>query len=445
MKLDSTLEHGSTPELSSTLKHVSTATPLQPALFPLHEMKRPSSSGGVSANHNVRQDVPRNDHVGVEEIGSVSANPNLRQEALQNDPLGTDEDGGASMLLASIAEEGEIFVLAPERLRRSTSSTPSPELARQGSRNLQDSFDTEDYTEMWPSDPQLFTSTPTARVQDITYPAIPQKRKAAESFKDKYPASTRDGSRGIPEQSAQVELPGAKDRPSSMESRIADNSEDGVLTGIQKADGIKAQNVTPLGQEQSLTLRGYRSLSPNSWLSNDAIDIGLAAFNPDPDRFHIFDTAFVKADQRSQMKVSPRVAKVLQQNQKLCALICPVNLSQSHWTLGIIEVPQRQVLIFDSLNTSPCSSEWATTIQCLAKTILDDIGDEAADTSTPWKVAKLQTNLQQRDSFSCGIYIIATATLYMHGVLDRFPELEPLVKEINESQINISAIEPRKP
>ena len=64
--------------------------------------------------------------------------------------------------MSAVDREEDVFVLAPERLYRSL-SVLSPELARLGDRNIQDSFGTEDDTDLWASGEQSFPPTRIAR------------------------------------------------------------------------------------------------------------------------------------------------------------------------------------------------------------------------------------------------------------------------------------------
>lgn len=118
-------------------------------------------------------------------------------------------------MLSAVNEEKEVFFLAAERLRRSL-SVPSPKVARLGDRSIQDSFGTENDTDIWASVEQSFTPTRIARVQDRAYPSIPQKRKASGDSHDYALASTENQICSTAEHSKQTQSTDVKTETNSM-------------------------------------------------------------------------------------------------------------------------------------------------------------------------------------------------------------------------------------
>jgi Ulp1 family protease len=102
-------------------------------------------------------------------------------------------------------------------------------------------------------------------------------------------------------------------------------------------------------------------------------------------------------------------------NYKTIAI--PINLSNNHWTMALINMTEKSISYFDSVN-----GNGQFHIEAILRFIKDDELNKNITPST-WSCHQIQDIPQQTNSYDCGIYMIAAIEKYTTKLpLDYTPE-----------------------
>lgn len=157
-----------------------------------------------------------------------------------------------------------------------------------------------------------------------------------------------------------------------------------------------------------VTVRDFKTLTPRRWLNDTIIEFFMKEIEASNKRIVAFNSFFYTTlSDRGYQGVRRWMKKKKVQINELDKVFVPINLNQSHWALGMIDIARKRIVYVDSLSNGPNAVSFA---------ILSDLRDYVINESknTLGSDFELQTIEcpQQPNGFDCGIYLCMN-TLYL--------------------------------
>ena len=105
-------------------------------------------------------------------------------------------------------------------------------------------------------------------------------------------------------------------------------------------------------------------------------------------------------------------------------VLIPVNVESTHWVLVVVDVRERSLLLYDSLFGGDRASVVDTVRRWLRDEVVDRLGEEVAVEwgVEEWAVASNDGLPRQRDSGSCGVFVMAAADCFSLGLPAAFSQ-----------------------
>ncbi|CCE90989.1 SUMO protease ULP1 TDEL_0C01000 [Torulaspora delbrueckii] len=199
----------------------------------------------------------------------------------------------------------------------------------------------------------------------------------------------------------------------------------------KKKDGDKGRKLVPdIGQDESnkvkktlrrsdngilsnrdnfeVTVRDFKTLTPRRWLNDTVIEFFMKQIEKNSKGIVAFNSFFYTTlSERGYQGVRRWMKRKKAQINDLEKIFVPVNLNQSHWALGMIDISRKRIVYVDSLSNGPNAMSFA---------ILNDLQNYVIEESKNTMDADFELeNLrcpQQPNGFDCGIYLCMN-TLYL--------------------------------
>lgn len=157
-----------------------------------------------------------------------------------------------------------------------------------------------------------------------------------------------------------------------------------------------------------VTIRDFKTLAPRRWLNDTIIEFFMKYIEWNVPQTVAFNSFFYSnLSQRGYQGVRRWMKRKKVEIKNLKKIFVPINLNESHWALGFIDIQGKRIIYVDSLSQGP-SSMSLTILNNLKSYVIEEskntIGEgfELIHSDCP----------QQPNGFDCGIYVCMNA-LYL--------------------------------
>ncbi|QHS76708.1 SUMO protease ULP1 [Saccharomyces paradoxus] len=156
-----------------------------------------------------------------------------------------------------------------------------------------------------------------------------------------------------------------------------------------------------------ITVRDFKTLAPRRWLNDTIIEFFMKYIEKSTPNTVAFNSFFyTNLSERGYQGVRRWMKRKKTQLDKLDKIFTPINLNQSHWALGIIDLKKKTIAYVDSLSNGPNAMSFAI-LTDLQKYVIEEskhtIGED-------FDLIHLDCP-QQPNGYDCGIYVCMN-TLY---------------------------------
>lgn len=157
-----------------------------------------------------------------------------------------------------------------------------------------------------------------------------------------------------------------------------------------------------------VSVRDFKTLTPRRWLNDTVIEFFMKFVEKSTEKTVAFNSFFyTNLSERGYQGVRRWMKRKKSQIGDLDKIFIPINLNQSHWALGMIDITRKRIVYVDSLSNGPNAMSFA---------ILNDLKKYVIEESKNAMGADFELeNLpcpQQPNGFDCGIYLCMN-TLYL--------------------------------
>lgn len=157
-----------------------------------------------------------------------------------------------------------------------------------------------------------------------------------------------------------------------------------------------------------VTVRDFKTLAPKRWLNDTIIEYFMKQIEKTTKNTVAFNSFFYSTlSERGYQGVRRWMKRKKVQITNLDKVFVPINLNQSHWALGMIDIKNERVIYVDSLSHGPNAMSFA---------ILNDLKSYVVQESKNTIGKDFQLSHiscpQQPNGFDCGIYVCLN-TLYL--------------------------------
>ena len=190
-------------------------------------------------------------------------------------------------------------------------------------------------------------------------------------------------------------------KPQSLFPQLSDADVQEVKDTLRRGDNDVLSNKDYF----EVRVRDFKTLAPGRWLNDTIIEYVMKKIELDNSKTVAFNSFFYTTlSERGYQGVRRWMKRKKTQITDLDKIFAPVNLNQSHWALGLIDIKNKTVNYIDSLSHGPNAMSFAI-LNDLKKYVIDEskgaIGEdfELNHISCP----------QQPNGFDCGIYVCLNA------------------------------------
>ncbi|SCV99977.1 LAFE_0B06700g1_1 [Lachancea fermentati] len=180
------------------------------------------------------------------------------------------------------------------------------------------------------------------------------------------------------------------------------------LEAFKKTLNRSDNNVLFNSNNIELKVHDFKTLGPKRWLNDTVIEFFMKYIESHTPKTAAFNSYFYTTlSERGYQGVRRWMKRKKVRIQDLDMVFVPINLNQSHWALGVIDIGEMKILYVDSLSSGANSMSFA---------IMKDLQNYLMEESQ----GKLGENFelchldcpQQPNGFDCGIYVCMNA-LYL--------------------------------
>ena len=186
-------------------------------------------------------------------------------------------------------------------------------------------------------------------------------------------------------------------KPKSLIPQLSDAEVQEVKDTLRRSDNAVLSNKDYF----EVRVRDFKTLTPGRWLNDTVIEYVMKIIERDTPKTVAFNSFFYTTlSERGYQGVRRWMKRKKVQITDLDKIFAPINLNQSHWALGLIDIKKKTVNYIDSLSHGPNAMSFAI-LNDLKKYVVDEskgaIGEdfELNHISCP----------QQPNGFDCGIYV----------------------------------------
>lgn len=177
---------------------------------------------------------------------------------------------------------------------------------------------------------------------------------------------------------------------------------------VQKALQRNDNSIISKQTNLDITVRDFKTLAPRRWLNDTIIEYFMQEIEGMAPKTVAFNSFFYTSlSERGYQGVRRWMKRKKMTITDLDRIFVPINLNQSHWALGMIDIPRKRIIYVDSLSHGPNAMSFAI-LSDLQKYVIEEskhsIGEdfELSHVDCP----------QQPNGFDCGIYVCMN-TLYL--------------------------------
>lgn len=156
-----------------------------------------------------------------------------------------------------------------------------------------------------------------------------------------------------------------------------------------------------------ISVRDFKTLAPRRWLNDTIIEFFMKYIEKSTANTVAFNSFFyTNLSERGYQGVRRWMKRKKTQIDKLDKIFTPINLNQSHWALGIIDLKKKTIGYVDSLSNGPNAMSFAI-LTDLQKYVIQESGHAMGE---DFDLIHLDCP-QQPNGYDCGIYVCMN-TLY---------------------------------
>lgn len=170
-----------------------------------------------------------------------------------------------------------------------------------------------------------------------------------------------------------------------------------VQTTLARKDNAVLSNKGNL----EVTVRDFKTLTPRRWLNDTIIEFFMKEVEASSKSIVAFNSFFYTTlSQRGYQGVRRWMKKKKVKITDLEKIFVPINLNQSHWALGMIDITNKRIVYVDSLSNGPNAVSFA-----ILSDLRNYVVSESQDTmGSDFELETLECP-QQPNGFDCGIYL----------------------------------------
>lgn len=157
-----------------------------------------------------------------------------------------------------------------------------------------------------------------------------------------------------------------------------------------------------------VSVRDFRTLAPRRWLNDIVIEFFMHFIERETPKSVAFNSYFyTNLSERGYQGVRRWMRRKKVQIGELEKIFVPVNLNESHWALGMIDIPSKSIYYVDSLSNGPNALSFA-----ILNDLQNYVVEESKNSMGSDFMLKNLSCPQQTNGFDCGIYLCLN-TLYL--------------------------------
>lgn len=292
-------------------------------------------------------------------------------------------------------------VKVPHVLATTPAHPPPPALSLSRSRNYPISFSTNRRTAAPPTPP----SSVSVRELSPCRGAGPLKRKRDEQNEQNEQDEQDEqeqgeqGEQGEQDEQDEQDLHDTCDTHDTRDKQATKAAQDMERIAIIVQDGDTTIE-SPCFLDDQAMQKVFDSLTQQSWINDDCINVFLEAFNPDLSLWYVASTHLVTLGKHAD--TVSRFKDVASLPEKL---LFPVHLpSMSHWTLAVYDRRRKHCIVYDPKGSSGLA--WDMVRGFLERH--DLLPRDVTVDLDPFP------SVRQSDDVNCGVFVIATALHLLH-------------------------------
>lgn len=182
-----------------------------------------------------------------------------------------------------------------------------------------------------------------------------------------------------------------------------------LIPTISDTDKIKVQTIWKKQENFVLmnkdnlevNVRDFKTLTPRRWLNDTIIEYFMKYIEKHNERMVAFNSFFyTNLSERGYQSVRRWMKRKKAKITDLDKIFVPINLNQSHWALGVIDIARKRVVYVDSLSNGPNAVSFAI-LNDLQKYVVEESNNTIG---SDFELENLACP-QQPNGFDCGIYL----------------------------------------
>ncbi|KAL6941869.1 hypothetical protein ACO0QE_003030 [Hanseniaspora vineae] len=186
-------------------------------------------------------------------------------------------------------------------------------------------------------------------------------------------------------------------------------------------DRYKGRDPVSKPYQLEITKRDFKTLTPGRWLNDTVIEFYMKHIEAENKKTVCFNSFFFTAlSQRGHKGVARWMKRKKADICQLDKIFVPINVGQSHWVLGMIDIKNKKIVYTDSLCSSINEGVFST-LKILQNYVIEESGGKIGKDFE----LELVSCPQQPNGFDCGIFVFMNS-LYLSKNL-------PLTFEPHES------------
>lgn len=203
---------------------------------------------------------------------------------------------------------------------------------------------------------------------------------------------------------AKKEREAAKRKEQKLVPIISDKDLSLVNSTLQRKDNAVLLNRDNI----EVAIRDFKTLAPRRWLNDTIIEFFMKYVEWNTPQTVAFNSFFYSnLSQRGYQGVRRWMKKKKVEIKDLKKIFTPINLNESHWALGLIDIERKRIVYVDSLSRGPSKMSLA-----ILNNLKDYVLEESKHTMGE-DFELIHGNCpQQPNGFDCGIFVCLNA-LYL--------------------------------
>ncbi|KAL3233644.1 Ubiquitin-like-specific protease 1 [Nakaseomyces bracarensis] len=210
-----------------------------------------------------------------------------------------------------------------------------------------------------------------------------------------------------------------KDQKKTLVPKLSGDAVNEVQKVLRRNDNGLLMNRDNL----EIHVRDFKTLGKTRWLNDTIIEFFMKTIEKRQDSTVAFNSFFYTTlSERGYQGVRRWMKRKKKQISKLDKIFVPVNLNQSHWALGLIDIKNKRIIFTDSLSNGPNAMSFAI-LTDLKNYVIEESQKELGE---DFELVHLQCP-QQPNGYDCGIYVCMN-TLYLSNDQNADYEYEEAVQ-----------------